>query len=130
MSSRDWEATWSLPIGVTAVVVAVVTGCGYGNSSSSPTSPTPSAVTVTIQTNARTLNTAAFVPNPATVVAGGVLTWSNTDSTTHDMVSDTGLWDSGRMAPGTRFDFTFPSRGSFPYHCSIHAGMVGTVIVQ
>jgi plastocyanin len=25
---------------------------------------------------------------------------------------------------------TFPSAGSFPYHCSIHPGMVGTVTVQ
>jgi plastocyanin len=25
---------------------------------------------------------------------------------------------------------TFPSAGSFPYRCSIHPGMVGTVTVQ
>jgi plastocyanin len=25
---------------------------------------------------------------------------------------------------------TFPAAGSFPYHCSIHPGMVGTVTVQ
>jgi plastocyanin len=25
---------------------------------------------------------------------------------------------------------TFPSAGSFPYHCSLHPGMVGTVTVQ
>jgi plastocyanin len=25
---------------------------------------------------------------------------------------------------------TFPSAGTFPYHCSIHPGMVGTVTVQ
>jgi hypothetical protein len=25
---------------------------------------------------------------------------------------------------------TFPSAGSFPYHCSIHPGMIATVTVQ
>ena len=119
-----------LRIAVTAVLVTLITSCGGGKSTSTPTSPTISAATVTIQTSARTLGTAAFVPNPVTVSPGAVVTWSNTDSTTHDMVADGGAWDSGRMAPGGRFDFTFPLRGSFPYHCSIHAGMVGTVVVQ
>jgi plastocyanin len=64
------------------------------------------------------------------VAAGGVITWSNTDSTTHDMVSDSGIWDSGRIAPGDRFNFTFASRGTYPYHCSIHAGMNGSIVVQ
>ena len=119
-----------LRIAVTAVLVALITSCGGGNSSSTPTSPTISAATITIQASARTLGTAAFVPNPVTLSPGGVLTWSNTDSTTHDMVSDAGTYDSGRIAPGGRFDFTFSSKGSFPYHCSIHSGMVGTVVVQ
>jgi plastocyanin len=118
-------------IGIGALLVALITGCGGGSSMSTPTTPTtPAAATVTIQTSARTLGVAAFVPNPVTVSAGATLTWSNTDSTTHDMVSDSGIWDSGRIAPGDRFNFTFPSRGSFPFHCSIHAGMVGTVVVQ
>ena len=118
-----------LRIAVTAVLVALITSCG-GGYTSTPTSPTISAGTVTIQASARTLGTAAFVPNPLTVSSGGVVTWSNTDSTTHDMVADNGAWDSGRIAPGGRFDFAFPSKGSFPYHCSIHAGMLGTVVVQ
>ena len=73
---------------------------------------------------------AAFVPNPVTITSGAVITWSNTDSATHDMVSDTGLWDSGRMAPSGSFNVTFASKGSFPYHCSIHSSMTGTIVVQ
>ena len=56
--------------------------------------------------------------------------WSNTDSTTHDMVSDTGVWDSGRVAPGGGFTFTFTSKGTYPYHCTIHPSMTGTIVVQ
>ncbi len=122
-------------IAVTAVLVVLISGCGGGKDTSTPASPTPTspttaAATVTIQPNARTSGTAAFVPNPLTVSSGAVVTWSNTDSTTHDMVSDTGVWDSGRIAPGGSFNFTFPSKGSFPYHCSIHSGMVGALVVQ
>src|SRR6185369_7638957 len=119
--------------------VTFVTGCGSGySSSSSPSSPsaTPSpapapspspspspsgsTAAITIPTNARTLGTGAFVPNPATVTQGTVVTWSNTDSTNHDIVSDTGVWDSGRLATGESFRFTFGARGTYTYHCTIH----------
>lgn len=122
------------------LLLGVTAGCGGGSSSTpspsapSPTpSPTPSgsaSTTVTIPTNARTLGTAAYVPNPATIAQGAVVTWSNTDSTTHDIVSDTGAFDSGRMAPNDNFKFTFSAKGTFPYHCSIHPGMTGTIVVQ
>jgi plastocyanin len=84
-------------IGVAAFLVAVMTACGSSTSTPTPTTPTPTtpaAVTVTILSAARTLGVAAYVPNPVMVAVGAKLTWSNTDSTTHDMVSDTGVWDS------------------------------------
>jgi plastocyanin len=119
-------------MGVAVFLGVLMTGCG--SSTPAPTTPTtpttPAAASVTIQPAARTLATAAFVPNPITFAVGTNLTWSNTDTTTHDMVSDTGLWDSGRIAPGSTFAFTFQSKGTFPYHCSIHPGMVGSVVVQ
>ena len=119
-------------IGVVVIVSGIFFG-GCDETSTDVAGPTPPRIltaTVTIQPSARTLATAAFVPNPVTLSVAGVLTWANTDSNTHDMVSDTGLWDSGRMASGASYQFTFSSRGSFPYHCSIHPGMVGTVVVQ
>ena len=127
----------SLRYAIALLLATMASGCDEDLSSAvgptpnlTPTSPAIFAATVTIQANARTLSTAAFVPNPVIVSSGGVVTWSNTDTTTHDMVEDGGAWDSGRMAPGGGFDFTFSSKGSFPYHCSIHSGMVGTVVVQ
>jgi plastocyanin len=46
------------------------------------------------------------------------------------VTSDTGAFDSGSLAPGAKFSFTFQTRGSFPYHCTPHPGMVATVVVQ
>jgi plastocyanin len=124
----------ALRFSIGVCLIVALTACGSSNpapTTPTPTTPTtPSAVTVTIVPAARTLGTAAFTPNPAAVAANGKLTWSNTDTVTHDMVSDSGIWDSGRISPGDHFDFTFPTKGTFPYHCSIHAGMTGSIVVQ
>jgi plastocyanin len=128
------------------VLIAFLTGCGGGDSTPSPSSPSPTpspappspapapsgsaATAVSIPTNARALGPGAFVPNPATVAQGTVVTWSNTDSANHDIVSDTGAFDSGRLGTGDSFRFTFATRGTYPYHCSIHPGMTGTIVVQ
>ena len=119
-----------IPVVASAVVV-VVTGCGSGTTTpTTPSTPAITAATVTIQPAARTLATAAFVPNPVTVSQGATVTWSNTDTTTHDMIADSGAWDSGRISPGGSFNVTLGTKGSIPYHCSIHPGMVGTIVVQ
>jgi plastocyanin len=34
------------------------------------------------------------------------------------------------MPPGSQFSFTFSTAGTFQYHCAIHPGMVGSVVVQ
>jgi len=119
-------------------VAAFITGCGSSsNSSPSTPSPTPtpspaptSSATVNIPTNARTLGASAYVPNPVTVSQGAVVMWSNSDSTTHDVVAYGGAFDSGRMNQNGTFSFTFAQKGTFTYHCSIHPTMIGTVVVQ
>ncbi len=115
-------------------LLALVTGCGGNNYSSTPSTPSPtpapSAATINIPAGGRTLGAAAYVPNPATVSQGAVVTWSNADSSTHDMVSDTGAFDSGRVAPNGSVTLTFATKGSFPYHCSLHPSMTGTIVVQ
>jgi plastocyanin len=58
------------------------------------------------------------------------VTWTNSDTSTHTTTSDTGAFDSGSMAAGAKFSFTFQARGNFPYHCTLHPGMIATVVVQ
>src|SRR5260370_8753639 len=96
-------------IAMGAFLVVLMTGCGGGSTMSTPTTPaTPAPVTVSILSSARTLGPAAYVPNPAMVPVGTKLTWSNTDTTTHDMVSDGGVWDPGRTPPLNPSNFPFP----------------------
>lgn len=91
-----------------------------------PLSPTA----ISIPSGASTLGANAFSPGPLTVAPGTVVTWINTDVVAHTSTSDASGWDSGVVAPGQQFAFTFPTSGTFHYHCTIHPGMVGTVIVH
>jgi plastocyanin len=113
-------------------LAALTLGISFGCGSDSPSSPTPapSGTTVSIVMNSSGLTTNAYSPNPITIVAGGSVTWMNNDTVTHTATGNTGLFDSGPIAAGGQFTRTFSTTGSFPYHCTIHPGMVGTVNVQ
>jgi plastocyanin len=64
------------------------------------------------------------------VVVGTTVTWMNSDSEAHTSTSDVSGWNSGSVAPGGQFSVAFQTAGTFAYHCAIHPGMVGTVIVR
>jgi plastocyanin len=121
-----------------ACVLALAAACGSSSPSApsttfnpSPTpSPTPGSNAVVIPSGAQTLGTAAFNPNPIMVSVGSTVTWTNNDSISHTATSNTGAFDSGLIGAGGSFSFTFQSAGTFPYHCTIHPGMVGSVVVQ
>jgi CSLREA domain-containing protein len=70
-----------------------------------------------------------YQPNLITIHAGRIVTWENTGLTDHSVTSNTGVWDSGTLAPGQKFQYTFTTAGNYPYHCSFHPEMIGMVIV-
>jgi plastocyanin len=119
-----------------AGILALATACGSSNSAtpSSPTPATPPSTAggsaVAIPTGARNLGAGSYVPNPITVAVGTAVTWTNNDSIGHTSTSDTGMFNSGTIAPGQSFSFTFQAAGTYPYHCTFHPGMVGSVVVQ
>ncbi len=116
---------------LSAAILSLAASCGGSSTPTTPTTPTPpSGVGVSIQVGARALGNQAFAPNPATVPVGTTVTWTNNDTATHSVTSDTGAFDSGSLAPGAKFSFTFQTRATFPYHCSPHPTMVATVVVQ
>jgi plastocyanin len=76
------------------------------------------------------LGNRAFTPADLSIAAGTTVTWVNSDATSHTSTSNAAGWDSGIVAPGRQFSFLFQNAGTFPYHCAIHPGMVGTVVVR
>jgi plastocyanin len=71
----------------------------------------------------------AFSPDSMTIKVGTTVKWTNQDSVAHTVTSDTGLFDSGDLAAGDTFSFTFTQSGTFAYHCTMHPSMTATIIV-
>ncbi len=71
----------------------------------------------------------AFAPLSITVKVGTTVTWTNQDASPHTVTADDGSFDSGSLAQGATFSQTFTKAGTFPYHCTFHSTMHGTVTV-
>ncbi|HWZ15181.1 MAG TPA: cupredoxin family copper-binding protein [Mucilaginibacter sp.] len=72
----------------------------------------------------------AFSPDTLRIKTGTTVTWMNNDGMTHTVTSNTALFDSGNLAAGLSFQYTFNAAGTFTYYCVIHAGMRGVVVVN
>jgi plastocyanin len=128
---------FTLRLAVVSTVLAFSVACG-SSYSSSPVTPSPApapspggpSASVTIPTGAESLGNRAYAPDDLSVAAGATVTWTNSDSVAHTSTSDVAGWNSGTVAPGGRFSFTFQTPGTYSYHCTIHPGMVGTVVVR
>jgi plastocyanin len=57
--------------------------------------------------------------------AGTTVKFVNKDEAEHTATSDTGAWDSGYLAKGEEFAFTFTEPGEYPYYCIPHGGPGG-----
>jgi plastocyanin len=149
----------ALVVGLVAVVA--LAGCGkisnsYGNSNSSgggayggaaAATPMPSmsasggAVAPATGTTVAIQNF-AFTPQTLNVNVGTKVTWTNNDSTIHNVTSTDGpgidaattsMFSSGSLNAGQSFSYTFTKAGTYYYECTIHATMAtmhATVVVK
>jgi plastocyanin len=135
-------------LGVVAVVA--LAGCGtisnsYGGATNKPTpmsTATAGAAVAPATGNTVTIQNFAFVPQALTVKTGTKVTWTNNDSAPHTVTSTDGpstgaattaQFDSGQMASGDSYSFTFTKAGTYYYECTIHASMAAMhakVVVQ
>lgn len=73
----------------------------------------------------------SFSPNPDTVTVGQTVAWKNMDSMTHTATANGASFATGNIGAGaTSGAITMGTAGSFPYHCSIHPTMTGTLVVK
>ena len=71
----------------------------------------------------------SFSPGTIEVTVGTTVTWTNNDSAPHTVTADDGAFDSGEIAQGGTFSFTFDTAGTYTYFCEIHPDMTGSVVV-
>ena len=72
----------------------------------------------------------SFAPGTLTVAVGTTVTWTNRDDIPHTVVSTDGVFKSKVRDTDETFSYTFTKTGDYPYFCSIHPKMTGTVVVQ
>ena len=70
-----------------------------------------------------------FSPPSLGVAAGTTVAWTNHDDIPHTVVHKDGLFKSKVLDTNDKFEFTFPKAGTYEYYCSMHAHMVGKVVV-
>jgi len=71
-----------------------------------------------------------FSPTILRTEPGTVVTFTNGDPVTHNVLGAQGAWGSwDGLNRGREISFRFSEPGVFPYACAYHPGMVGVVVV-
>ena len=117
-----------------SIVVAVALlglaafGCG-GDDDGNPVNP-PAGADVTITINGQTAT--PYSPDPESVTVGQTVAWRNNNGTAHTATADNGTaFGTGTISPGSASaKVAMNNVGSFTYHCTIHPGMTGTLVVR
>jgi plastocyanin len=108
-----------------AAVALMAAACG-----SSPTSVANSCGSSGASANINTPSSSnTFSPNSATITHGQTVCWQNSSSVTHTVTADNGDFDVN-LPVGNIFQHTYPTAGTYTYHCKIHAAMTGTIVVN
>ena len=112
-------------IGVLAVLLVAAFSLAIvkGETAHPAAQAAPSAVAVKI-------DNFSFGPQSITVSPGTKVTWTNRDDIPHTVVSTEGVFKSKVMDTDESFSFMFDKPGSYPYFCSVHPKMTGTVVVK
>lgn len=111
---------------------ALLTIVGVTSTSAAPLSPPASTSTVTIEGMEVRIKGFAFIPADVKVPAGAKITVINEDSAPHTLTATEGYaFDTGTIEGGASGTFTAPSKpGSYPFFCSLHPEMKGTLVVS
>jgi plastocyanin len=119
---------------VVLVISIAAAGCAGTQQPPGPSSPQQTTVP---GGNSVMIQNFAFSPQAVTVAQGSTVTWVNKDSVNHQIVNDASgshgegaIFKSNPLPNGVSYSFKFDIPGTYPYHCSIHPSMKGTIIVQ
>ena len=113
------------------LAVLALSGLSCGDDDKNPTNPGGGGgADVTITINGMN-GSNSYSPSPDTVDVGQTVAWHNADATTHTATANGAAFNTGNISGGsTSAAITMSTPGSFPYHCSIHPTMTGTLVVM
>ncbi len=72
----------------------------------------------------------SFAPQTLTIEVGDTVTWVNADPVVHTATSTSAFpFDTGDLDEGQSASITFDTPGTYPYLCTPHPSMTGTIVV-
>lgn len=118
------------------LLTLVLAACGGSTPSTNPSTPAPNVGIAGGNLGTATVMIAAtdhftFDPAMQTANAGEIIQLTNTGSALHTITFDSepSLSDPA-LEPGGVWQVNFTTAGTYPYHCTVYPGMVGTIIVN
>jgi plastocyanin len=112
---------------------ALLAACGSSSKPAAAPAPTDMRGKTAVEIDAKSNQ---WTPNDIIVDVGTKVTWRNTDPILHNIKTSADALDFGgtfglnSFSPGATYSFTFTKVGTFPYACTIHAGMTGKIEVM
>ena len=104
---------------------------GTSRTSGTEQNITASILPRTPQTYSINIANFAFSPSEIRIKAGDTIVWTNKDSASHTVTSDSASeLNSGFLGGGESYSHTFNTAGTFNYHCTPHPYMKAKVIVE
>ena len=72
----------------------------------------------------------AFQPAALTVNVGDSIVWTNKDPFPHTVTANGGAFDSKQLAAAKTWTYRAQKKGDYPYVCTLHPTMSGTIHVK
>jgi plastocyanin len=126
LAAKDAPGTLASGVGAQAAATRLP-DASVGMAATAPAATIAAAPAATISISMKEF---MFAPPSLTVKAGSTVTWTNLDQEPHTVVSTSGLFRSGALDTRESFSYRFAVPGTYPYFCTIHPRMVGTVVVE
>ncbi len=101
----------------------------FGSRDRAAAAPAPPTVMTGDTVRVVIRNLAYQIPN-IQVSPGTTVVWINEDAVPHTVTSEQGVFGSELMNQGQTYTRTFDQAGTFPYYCTPHPFMKGTVVVR
>jgi plastocyanin len=118
-----------------ALLLAACSGYG-GTATTAPGATTAGGGTAPCTDSTGATTVAATVANntwsqPVNAKVGDVITWANSDGVPHKVALDDGSCAMAANIPGGGSkSLVFSKAGTYPFHCSVHPTMKGTITIS
>lgn len=118
------------------VVLGTLAGCANGAARPSGNSGAAAPGTAGVSLGQASFSVSAtdqltFAPMTQHAHVGQVIEWSNVGTVLHTVTFDTyPTLSDASLQPGATWSVKFSKSGTYPYRCTIHPGMNGTLVVQ